>query len=225
MSLFRAISNYFREKSDDAAEAIGDPVRDAKYDIIDANKQVDGFEADIQRLMKANISRKKELADAKAEVKKWGNIAGEAAAAGNKGDVESAITKKQAADTQVKSFSDEIKKNDKTIASLRTQLGQARNKIAKAKSQSATLAARISGGKLRTELAKSSSGMDGGPLARLGNLETAARDAESDAEAWEELREDDDENLEEKYGSGDASVDDEVAALMAAAKEKETADA
>ena len=51
-SLWRAVSNYFREKKDDAAESIGDPVRDAKYDIIDAGKQIDGFESDIQKLMK-----------------------------------------------------------------------------------------------------------------------------------------------------------------------------
>lgn len=224
MGLFRAVSNYFREKKDEAAEAIGDPVRDAKYDIIDAGKQIDGFESDIQRLMKENNNRKKELTGAKDEMKKWGNIAAEAAAEGNVEDVESCITKKQAAETQVKAFKDEIQKNDKTIAHLRTQLGQARNKIAKAKSQQATLAARISGGKLRTSLAKSASGMDGGPLARLGNLETAARDAESDAEAWEELKTDDSDNLEEKYGSGDSNVDDEVAKLMAKHK-KETAEA
>ena len=42
--------------------------------------------------------------------------------------------------------------------------------------------------------------------------------AESGAEAWEELRRDDSTGLEEKYGSGDASVDDEVAALMAKVK-------
>lgn len=215
MSLFRAISNYFREKKDEAAEVIGDPVRDAKYDIIDASKQIDGFESDIQRLMKANNNRKKELVDAQADMKKWGGLAAKAAEAGNSADVQSCVTNKQAAESQVKAFKDEIKKNDGTISKLRAQLGQSRNKIAKAKSQTATLAARISGGKLRTDLAKSASGMDGGPLARLGNLESAARDAESDADAWEELHDDDAENLEEKYGSGDASVDDEVAKLMA----------
>lgn len=41
---------------------------------------------------------------------------------------------------------------------------------------------------MRANLAKSASGIDGGPLARLGNLEEATRNAESDAEAWEELR-------------------------------------
>jgi len=217
MSLFRALGNFFREKTDEAAEAIGDPVRDAKYDIIDSEKQINGFESDIQRLMKENYTRKKQLEDSEKEADKWSNLAQKAAAAGNEADVSSAVAKKQAADAQSKTYASEIQKNDDVVASLRKQLGQARNKIAKAKSNQATLAARISGGQLRTNLAKSASGMDGGPLARLGNLEEAARDAESDAEAWEELRSDDTENLEEKYGSGDASVDDEVARLMAAA--------
>jgi len=225
MGLFRAIHNWFREQSDNAAEAIGDPVRDAKYDIIDSKKQISGFESDIQQLMKQNNTTKKQLDDSKEEVKKWANLADKAAAAGNVTDVESCITKKQAAEAEVTAFKTEIKKNEGVIADLRKQLGQARNKVAKAESQKATLAARISGGKLRTNLAKSASGMDGGPLARLGKLEEAARDAESDAEAWEELRGDDTENLEEKYGSGDASVDDEVAKLMAKHKKTETADA
>lgn len=76
------------------------------------------------------------------------------------------------------------------------------------------LAARISSSKLRANLAKSASGIDGGPLARLGNLEEATRNAESDAEAWEELRANDSQALEEKYGSGDTSVDDEVEKLI-----------
>lgn len=225
-SLFRAIGNYFREKKDDAADAIGDPVRDAKYDIIDAGKQIDGFESDIQKLMMENNNRKKDLASSQDDIKKWVGLATKAAEAGNAEDVGALVTKKQASETEAKAFKSEIKKNDKTIANLRKQLGQARNKIANAKSQQATLAARISGGKLRTSLAQSASGMDGGPLARLGNLETAARNAESDAEAWEELREDDGDNLEEKYGSGDADVDAETAKLMAQfAKKPEEVDA
>jgi phage shock protein A len=217
-SLFRSLRNFFREKKDQAAEAIGDPARDAKYDIEDAETQIGKFESEIQRLIKANITRKQELADAQAEVSKWSAIAARAAEAANRADVESAVTKKQGAETQVTAFTDEIKRNEGTVEELRRQLSLARNKIAKAKSNQAVLSARLEGAKVRTRLQQASSGIGGGPLSRLDNLEKAVRDAESGAEAWEELRRDASSDLEEKYGSGDASVDEEVAALMGKAK-------
>ena len=217
-SLFRSLRNFFREKKDQAAEAIGDPARDAKYDIEDAETQIGKFESEIQRLMKANITRKRELADVQADVSKWSAIAARAAEAGNRADVENAVTKKQGAEAQVSVFTDEIKRNEQTADELRRQLSLARNKIAKAKSNQAMLSARLEGAKVRARLQQASSGIGGGPLSRLDNLEKAVRDAESGAEAGEELRRDESSDLEEKYGSGDASVDEEVAALMAKAK-------
>lgn len=216
-SLFRAIGNYFREKKDDAAEAISDPVRDAKYDIEDSEKQINGFEGQIQGLMKANNNMKKKRDAAKEEYEKWDALAKKAASAGNAEDVQSCVQKKQTALAEGKQLVIDIKKNDETIASLRKQLGQARNKVAKAKSNTAVLSARMSSAKLRTNLSAGAKGLGDGPLSRLNDLEDAVNDAESDAEAWEELNEDDTENLEEKYGSGDANVDDEVARLMAEA--------
>lgn len=216
-SLFRAVSNFFREKKDDAAEAISDPVRDAKYDIEDSKKQIDGFESQIQGLMKQNNNMKKDRDDAKAEYAKWEALAKKAAAAGNAEDVASCVEKKNTALTTGKRLIEDIKKNDTTVANLRKQLGKARSKIAQAESNTAVLGARLSSAKLRTNLTAGAKGLGGGPLSRLDDLEDAVTDAESDAEAWEELNEDGNEALEEKYGSGDADVDDEVARLMAEA--------
>jgi phage shock protein A len=213
----RAVSNWFREKKDDAAESISDPVRDAKYDIEDSKKQINDFESQIQGLMKQNNNMKKDRDDAKADYEKWDALAKKAAAAGNAEDVASCVEKKNNALSTGKQLTKDIKANDETIAKLRKQLGQARSKIAKAESNTAVLGARLSSAKLRTNLTAGAKGLDGGPLSRLNDLEDAVRDAESDAEAWEELNVDDAENLEEKYGSGDADVDAEVARLMAEA--------
>lgn len=217
-SLTRAVRNWFREKKDEAAESISDPVRDAKYDIKDSETQIKEFESKIQALMKANNNLKKDRQDSTEEVKKWDDLARRAASAGNRDDVQSCVSKKQTAQGEVEQYAKDIAANDKTITELRVQLGKARNRIAKAKSNTAILSARLSSAKLRTNLAAGARGLGDGPLSRLDNLENAVRSAESDAEAWEELHIDDTENLEEKYGSGDANVDEEVAKLMAEAE-------
>lgn len=217
-SLTRAIGNWFREKKDEAAESISDPVRDAKYDIEDSETQIKDFESKIQALMKANNNLKKDRQDSAEEVEKWDGLARRAAAAGNREDVQSCVTKKQTAQGEVEQYAKDITANDKTIAELRVQLGKARNRIAKAKSNTAVLSARHSSAKLRTNLAAGVRGLGDGPLSRLDDLENAVRSAESDAEAWEELHVDDTESLEDKYGSSDADVDEEVAKLMAEAE-------
>ncbi len=168
--------------------------------------------------MKANNNLKKDRQDSAEDVKKWDGLARRAAAASNRDDVESCVTKKQTAQGEVEQYAKDITANDKTIAELRVQLGKARNRIAKAKSNTAVLSARLSSAKLRTNLAAGVRGLGDGPLSRLDNLENAVRSAESDAEAWEDLHIDDTENLEDKYGRGDADVDEEVAKLMAEAE-------
>lgn len=213
MSLFRAISNYFREKKDDAAEAIGDVVRDAKYDIIDSETQIKEFESKIQGLMKANNNMKKQHQDAKDEYHKWEGLSIKAAKAGNKEDVEKCVQNKNNALREGTQLAEDIRQNNTIIANLRAQLNKARNKVAKAKVDNTVLSARLTSAKLRTNLAASVNALDGGPLSRLQIIQDAVRDAESDAQAWEELNANDS-DLEDKYNSEDPDVDAEVEALM-----------
>jgi phage shock protein A len=217
-SLFKAVRNFFREKKDDAAEALSDPVRDAKYDIQDSKKQIEEFERKVAQLMATNNQIKRKQSNAKEEVKKWTGLAQKAAEAGSESDVTTAITKKQAAANEATAYGKEIKANEKIIASLRSQLTRARAKIAKAESGQAQLAARLEGAKVRKELSNASSGFGDGPLAALDDLEKAVDAAECEADAYDDLHDDAGEDLEEKYGSGDTNVDDEVAKLMASAK-------
>lgn len=213
-SLFRAIKNWFRAKKDDAAEALSDPIRDGKFDIEDSEKKIVEFKGKIARLMTVNKNRKDDKAKAEQEVVKWANIAEQAANAGNRPDVESAINNKHSAEAKVKAFGDEVANNDKVIASLRKQLEGARQKIANAKSQHAQLAARMEGAKVRKELSTAGSDLGDGPLARLDNLANAVQTAENEAESYEELNESDSDNLADKYSTSNADVSAEVEALM-----------
>lgn len=216
-SLLRAITNMFRAQKDQAAEALSDPVRDAKYDIEDAKNQIRNFESKIASLMAANITSVKNQQSQEREVTKWGNVAAEAAKSGNREDTARAVVNKQNAEAQVATFKSEIGKNEKTLTALRNDLTKARSVIGKAEANKVQLAARLEGAKVRRELSGGLS-FDDGPLARLDALEQKVVAAESEAEAYESLRTDDNVDLADKYSSaGSASIDDEVNSLMAAA--------
>ncbi len=217
-NLWKGVRNWFRARKDDAAEAIADPVRDAKYDIEDSEKQIKGFESKIHNYMTTNRGTVRKRDAAKAKSKKWDGIAKQAAKDGNESDVAEAASKKMEADREFKTFDSEVKTNEKIIANLRKQLEAARSKVARAKSNSAQLAARLEGAKVRTELAEAARGFnDSSPLACLDNLEHAVHKAEDQADAADELFADSGSALEEKYSGDDANVDDAVAQYMAAA--------
>lgn len=221
--LFKAISNWFRQKKDDAAEGLADPVRDGKFAIEDSQKFVRGFEEKLAHLLGFNKNQERKLRDLVAEAIKWENIAKKAAQAKNTDDVRTAVTSKQNAEAQRKTLSDEVEKTKKEITSVKVTLEKARTKIARAQSDHVRLDARLEASKVRTELARARSdfGNTSSPLAALDNLEKAVHAAESEAEAREELASEapqaQAEALEDKYDASGASVDDEVARLMAEA--------
>lgn len=217
-SILKSISNWFRGKKDDAAEAMADPIRDAKFAIEDSEGRVSDFESKVAQLMAQNKRLQRQREDAKADVEKWTNVAKRAAASGNEADVKKAVEEKVSANKKLVALDSETAANDKTIAGLREQLDRARTKISNAKSNQAVLAARLEGAKVRKELAQASSDFgSSSPLAALDDLDKATQSAETEAEAYEEITANANENLAEKYATSSVEVEDEVAKLMAEA--------
>lgn len=220
MKLIPALINLFRGADAAAANAISDPVRDGKLAIQDAQKDVDQFLGQIHELMTTTAVMEGQLRDARAEAEKYDMIARRAAAAGNRDDVTQAVAAKQRAVKTYETLAQNVEANRTLERKLRQQVADARQKIAEAEMNRARLAANVSGNKLRGNLAKASvefSGKSKG-LAALGQLEEASRREEAKADAWEALAADTPEaktkSLEDKYGSGNVSVDAEVEALM-----------
>ncbi|MDB6153667.1 MAG: hypothetical protein JWL90_2120 [Chthoniobacteraceae bacterium] len=220
MKLLSALSNVFRRIDEDAANALANPLRDGAIAIEDAQKQVDAFTRQIHELMTNTGTLQSQLNNAQAEVAKFDAFARRAAAAGNRDDVTEAVAAKQRAQATLDTLNKNITANKALEAKLRTQLADARSRIATAEMNKARLAANIGGNKLRGSLAQASvefSGKNKG-LAALDNLEKAAQKEEASANAWQELAADTPAgrvtSLEDKYGGTSGSVNDEVERLM-----------
>ena len=220
-SLLKGIKNFLREKKDQAAEELADPVRDGKFAIEDSEKQLAEFVTQISRFSADIKIQERQLAEKQAEVKKFMNLAKKAAEAGNEDDVKMLIAEKQRVDTEVKTVKAEITKNHQILNGIKNQKTAMKNKIAQAKSNFTQLQTRQKSAKIRKGLASASAGLDSNSaFAQLDDLETAVISSECEAESLEEMAGESNVtvSLEDKYGSSDSDVDDEVAKLMASAK-------
>jgi len=220
-SLFKAIGNMFREKRDNAAKALADPVRDGKFAIEDSKKQIREYTTQVAKLKAETIKQKANHKDALAEKKKYEGIAKKAGEAGNEDDVRTSVEQIQKWTNRAKELKDQIDRNEKVETSLRAQLDAARTKVSRAEQNHQTLAARKKGAEIRKSLAQASSQFAEGQggLSALDDLEDAVRDEEAEAEAFEEMSAPAIEtDLADKYGSGGADVDDMVAKFMKTGK-------
>lgn len=217
-SLFKAIGNMFREKRDQAAKVLADPVRDGKFAIEDSKKQIREFTTQVAHLRAETIKQKANLKDALAEKKKFESIAKKAGEANNTDDVRTAVEAIQKWTTRAGELKSQVDKNEQIETNLRKQLDATRTKISRAEQNHQTLAARKKGAEVRKSLAMASSKFaDGqGGLAALDDLEDAVRDEEAEAQAFEEMAAPVDEaaDLTEKYGSGGVDTDDMMAKYL-----------
>lgn len=220
-SLWKAIMNTWRKKRDDAAKALGDPVRDGKFAIEDAKKQESQFRSEVANLIAATKELERDQASATTQEQKWDRIA-RAAAAKFKGGDESAKLDVEAAAKEVERFrtraaelTTQITKNRQVEQNLRTQMENVRTKISRAEQNHATLAARCKAAEIRKGLASAAAKIEeaGGGLGALDDLETAVNRTESEAEAFEELAVTSSSTLSDKYataasGATSSLVDD-----------------
>jgi len=217
-SLFKAIGNVFRQKRDDAAKALADPVRDGKFAIEDSKKQIREYTTQVAKLKAETIKQKTNHKDALAEKSKYTNIAKKAGEAGNEEDVKMAVEQIQKWTNRSSELKTQITKNEQVEKNLRAQLDSARTKVARAEQNHLTLAARKKGAEIRMSLAKASSQFAEGQggLSALDDLEESVRNEEAEAEAFEEMAAPGGETeLADKYGgSGGADADDMVAKFM-----------
>lgn len=219
-SLFKAIGNMFREKRDQAAKSLADPIRDGKFAIEDSKKQIREYTTQVAKLKAETIKMKAEHKDALAEKKKYEGIAKKAGKAGNENDVRTAVEMIQKWSNRANELNGQIKKNEQVESNLRKQLDAARTKVARAEQNHQTLAARKKGAEIRKSLAQASQQFAEGQggLAALDDLEDAVRHEEAEAEAYEEMAAPVDEDLADKYGGADEAADDMVAKYMKAGK-------
>lgn len=216
-SIFQALSNWFRSKNAEAAEALSDPVRDGKLAIVDSEKQIEEFASKIATMIAETKVLERQASESAVSVGKYQAVAEAALRSGNETDARDALSLKQKAEQQAQTIHAQIAANKELVQKLRDQLSNARLKVAKARSNITQLQARSSAAKIRTELAKAASEFSskGGGLAALDDLEKSVNRQESEAEAYEELSAQTGpagQSLLDKYDVtvGDASVEREL---------------
>lgn len=214
-SLWQSIKNWWRGKRDDAADAISDPIRDAKFAIEDSEELVSNFESHIADLMAHSKRTALSINSAEHDVAKWDSIAKAAANSGNRPDCESAVKQKTEAQQKRDRLRTEFEQSEQVVAGLRKQLDAAKEKISHAKNNKEVLSARLKGAEIREQLSNASTAMKvGGPLAALSALEQKTIETETHADAVDDLHKVGSEDLAEKYSSASKDVQDEVERLM-----------
>ena len=215
-SLWKSLSNMFREKKDQAAKAVGDDVRDGKFAIQDAKAQISGFRGDIAKFVAANKSVERDMNQALADVKKWDSVHQQASAAGNSEDAAAAQLELTNAKRRAIEFKKQFDVNSTSISNLRTQLSKAEQKVTNAESDHVQLAARKKGATIRKELAQASSAFGTGdsPLSQLDSLRESVEADEDEASAMEEITVSGSDDLASKYEVADGALDDNFDSLF-----------
>lgn len=223
-SLWKSIKNTWREKKDEAAKAMADPIRDGKYAIEDSKKKLAEIQANIAKYSGSIKRNERQLVTEEADVKKWMGLAKKAADKGDEANVTKFITEKNQAQERTNNLKKLIKQDEAYLEKMKSDWQTNNNKVSKAESKHSQLAVRKQMTEARKEFAKGQAGLNSDScFAGLDALENEVIDDECEAEALEEMTSagDDLEKAAAQYGStGDNAVDDEVAALMAKANGK-----
>jgi len=215
--------NRFRNVQDQAADQVKDAVIDGKYDIKDAETKRDEFGMKIRTAKADIIMQEKEANASRESIAKMTLAAKSAADQGQLEDVTRIVGEKQKEEATLKKLELQIAKNRKLINAAQGQIDVLDNQISTAKADYSGLVIQKESADIHKSLAEGMAGLSGSSaFSRLNDLKRAADRADAEAQAAEEsmpasAKVDD---LVDKYtaGAGTQSVNDEVAALMAAAK-------
>lgn len=220
-SFWKALKNKFRQQKDAAAEALADPIRDGKYAIEDSKKKLAEIQTSIAKYSAQVKKNQRVLETELADVKKWTNLAKQAADANNADDVRKCVTEKNQAQARAENLKKQIKSDENYLNQMKTQWQARNNKVSEAESNHAQLSVRQQMAVARKEFAKGAQGLDSDScFAELDKLKSQVEENECEAEAYEDMAPCDDINdMAAKYGSaGDSAVDEEVARIMASVK-------
>jgi len=211
--LWNALKNTWREKKDEAAEKLADPVRDGKFAIEDAKKQEAEFTRQVAEHIAAIKRMERDRAESEAQMKKYDKLAKTFAKKIEEGD-DSQMKNLEAAAQKVEQFKakmTELKKgietNEGHRRKLESDLNQVRNRIATAEQNYHTLAARQKAAEMKKKLAESKAKLETGMggLSALDELQNAVDVTETQAEAIEELAGVSDADLEAAAAEASAS--------------------
>ena len=187
-NLFKALGNWWNNATDDAADAMKDPLVDHKLAIKASESKLESFRTRIAQLMASTAGFNRKLVNLESESKKFDNIARTAAEAGKEDDVREAVKLKQKVDAEITELTSQIMMNNTQVEHLRGVLSDGQSKVDRAKTDITALAARLDGARLREDMAKAESDFTGdGGMASIADLRKIVEHQEDVADAQTSL--------------------------------------
>ncbi len=191
MSLWNVLKQLKRRwdgTTDEAAEALKDPLQDHRLNIKAGEKKLEEFRTRIANLMASTTGIRRKLQAKEADSQKYDNIAKQAAEAGKVDDIRAAAEIKLGVDAEIAELSHQLKMEEQQVTQLRGLLADGEKKVEQAKGDLTLLAARHEGAQIRDEMAKAGSEFLGdGGFSSLGDLRKLVEQEEDVATAREEL--------------------------------------
>lgn len=221
MGFIKAIFNRFRTAKIQITEKIVDSYEDGKLAIQDQKVAVDKFVESIAKFTATNNKVKQDRDKELENVSIYDKVAKAAVEQNNLEDAKDAIELKLASSSLAKNLSSEIERNEKIIIKLRDQLSSNKSKVREADRRLEMLKARQSGVDMRNRMVKTNSGLlsQNTGLASLEVFSDEVNTQELEVEAMEELTEENNISLTEKYSTTSEDVQKELDKLL---KKKKT---
>lgn len=221
MSFLEKISRTISGLLNDAAESTSDAGRDARQIVREMEEKIQEVENAVLNVKaEHNIMQQKQEKQA-AEVTKWANAATKAVAAGDNGLARECLEKKATANDALSLTNASLDKFGPTVKSLTDQLAKLRAKKDEMAGRTDMIAARSSMAEAQETAATVISGIGGSGAAEdFEKLENDVAKKEARAQAAMGMANDaSGQDLEDRVSAlGSTSIDDELAALVAATK-------
>ncbi len=205
----KANINDFLDKAEDPEKMIKQMVIEMEEAVNKATTAVGSAIANQKRLEKQYNENKKLSED-------WQNKAIQAVNAGRDDLASQALAKKTTYMNAATSLEPTLQQATQTADQMKVQLGQLKAKLDEARVRQNTLIARHQAAKAKKIIAQQMSGIGGGAFGNFDKFEKKVEDAESEADAHQELA-GQSSSLDDEFTklTTNASVDSELAALKA----------
>ena len=210
--IMKANINELLDKCEDPAKMVDQTLRDLRESLADVRKETAGVIADEKRA-------ERELNECKDNVTKYAELAKKALTAGNEGDAKQFISQKQKYEKNLAQLQKIYDVSHANADKMRQMHDKLVTDIEDLESRKDVIKATVATAKAQEKLNQVTSGVDtSASMKTFENWEAKANKRLDAANAEAELNAGSDssiDNLEEKYTSGDASVDDELAKMKA----------
>lgn len=218
MGIFGRISDIFKANVNDALDNMEDPEKMIKQMVVEMQEAIAKATSGLATAMAQEKKLERDYKTHQQASQNWEQKAMQALNAGNEELARKALAKKAEADTQAGQYKQMYEAASQTTSKLKGQVDQLKQKLNEARMKESTLIARSQAAKAQKQIAKQVGGLDtGNSFAKFDKWEEKILKTESEAEAFTELAEGNNTDLDDDFKqlSQSSAVDDDLARLRA----------